>query len=108
MDNRRSPPVATAEYAVSTFSLDTDRTSYNLALGWAREGLTVDPDSVRAEEWINSFVRAAVDLADRQADRLRRERSGAYNYIVLFSDGGANVKSADPFAILRGRRSGGR
>lgn len=53
-------------------------------------------------------MRAAVDLAGRQADRLRRERSGAYNYIVLFSDGGANVKSADPFAILRGRRSGGR
>ena len=40
---------------VSTFSLDTDRTSYYLALNWAREGYEVDPDSVRAEEWINAF-----------------------------------------------------
>ena len=40
---------------VSTFSLDTDRTSYYLALNWARSGYEVDPDSVRAEEWINAF-----------------------------------------------------
>ena len=40
---------------VSTFSLDTDRTSYFLALNWARNGFDVDPDSVRAEEWINAF-----------------------------------------------------
>ena len=26
-----------------------------LALTWARAGFTVDPDSVRAEEWVNSF-----------------------------------------------------
>ena len=40
---------------MSTFSLDTDRTSYHLALNWAREGYEVEPDSVRAEEWINAF-----------------------------------------------------
>ncbi|MCE2462780.1 MAG: von Willebrand factor type A domain-containing protein [Dehalococcoidia bacterium] len=40
---------------VSTFGLDTDRTSYHLALNWARAGYEVDPDSVRAEEWINAF-----------------------------------------------------
>ena len=40
---------------VSTFSLDTDRTSYYLALNWARAGYAVEPDSVRAEEWINAF-----------------------------------------------------
>ena len=40
---------------VSTFSLDTDRTSYQLALNWARAGYEIDPDSVRAEEWINAF-----------------------------------------------------
>ena len=43
------------EDAVSTFSLDTDRTSYHLALNWARTGYRVEPDSVRAEEWINAF-----------------------------------------------------
>ena len=40
---------------VSTFSLDIDRTSYNLALNWAENGYQVDPASVRAEEWINAF-----------------------------------------------------
>ena len=54
-DNRRNPAVATVKDAVSTFSLDTDRTSYRLALNWAREGYEVDPDSVRAEEWVNAF-----------------------------------------------------
>ena len=41
--------------SVSTFSLDTDRTSYQLALNWARNGYEVEPESVRAEEWINAF-----------------------------------------------------
>ena len=39
----------------STFSLDTDRTSFALALNWAQSGYEIDPDSVRAEEWINAF-----------------------------------------------------
>ena len=54
-DYGRQPFVATSEDAVSTFSLDTDRTSYHLALGWARHGYDIEPDSVRAEEWINAF-----------------------------------------------------
>ena len=51
----RTPYVDTAEDAISTFSLDTDRTSYFLALNWAQNGYVVEPDSVRAEEWINAF-----------------------------------------------------
>ena len=54
-DYERSPVVYTSEDSVSTFSLDTDRTSYHLALSWARDGYDVEPDSVRAEEWINAF-----------------------------------------------------
>ena len=54
-DYGRQPFVATSEDAVSTFSLDTDRTSYHLALNWARQGYDIEPDSVRAEEWINAF-----------------------------------------------------
>ena len=54
-DYERSWLASTAEDNVSTFSLDADRTSFQLALNWARSGLTVDPDSVRAEEWINAF-----------------------------------------------------
>ena len=54
-DYLRQPFVSAADDNVSTFSLDTDNTSYHLALGWARTGYEVDPDSVRAEEWINAF-----------------------------------------------------
>ena len=51
----RTPFADTSTDAVSTFSLDTDRTSYFLALTWARNGYAVEPDSVRAEEWVNAF-----------------------------------------------------
>ena len=54
-DYERTAFVDTSIDAVSTFSLDTDRTSYFLALNWARNGYQVAPDSVRAEEWINAF-----------------------------------------------------
>ena len=54
-DYERTPFVYASDDSVSTFSLDTDRTSYHLALNWAREGYDVEPDSVRAEEWINAF-----------------------------------------------------
>ena len=222
-DYTRQPAVATSEDAVSTFSLDTDRTSYHLALNWAREGYEVEPDSVRAEEWINAFdyrydppsdgwgfavsseiavhpldgekhlarisfqaahvlddkplnvtlvldasgsmnegnrvdiaraaaeairqslgskdriavvhftdhvisqytvehstpdnssvewsidrlaphrstnVQAGLDLGVRLADKARRSRPDAYNYVILMSDGVANVDATDPFAIL--------
>ena len=54
-DNRRTFAVRTSQDRVSTFSLDTDRTSFQLALNWARAGYQVDPDSVRSEEWVNAF-----------------------------------------------------
>ena len=54
-DYGRTPFVDASTDAVSTFSLDTDRTSYFLALNWVSNGYSVEPDSVRAEEWINAF-----------------------------------------------------
>ena len=54
-DYQRQQFVAAADDNVSTFSLDTDRTSFQLALNWARAGYEIDPDSVRAEEWLNAF-----------------------------------------------------
>ena len=222
-DYQRSRFASTAEDSVSTFSLDTDRTSFQLALNWARAGYEVDPDSVRAEEWINAFdygypppphqdsfaittevfthpldgrmhlvrlgfqapelqdekplnvtlvldasgsmadgnrvdiareaaesirrslgsrdrigvvhfttdvldeltvdhagpddravrrsigrlaphgstnVQAGLDLGVKLADGVRRERPDAHNYIILMSDGVANVDATDPFAIL--------
>ena len=51
----RSNFALTSEDDTSTFSLDTDRTSFQIALNWTRAGYDVDPASVRAEEWINAF-----------------------------------------------------
>ena len=222
-DYQQSRFESTAEDSVSTFSLDTDRTSFQLALNWARAGHELDPDSVRAEEWINAFnygydapahrdsfaittdvfthpldsrmhlvrlgfqapelqddaplnvtlvldasgsmshgnrvaiareaaesirrslgsddrigvvhftteviddltvrhtrpddrdvrrsidrlaphdstnVQAGLDLGVKLADRVRRERPDAYNYVILMSDGVANVDATDPFGIL--------
>ena len=222
-DYGRLPFVATADDHVSTFSLDTDRTSYQLALNWALNGYQVEPESVRAEEWVNAFdygynppsnhrefavssditrhpldsrlhlarvafqapevrddtplnvtlvldasgsmgqgnrveiareaaesirrslsprdriavvhfstdvlhdftvdhrqpdhrqvawsigllaprdstnVQAGLDLGVQLADRARRERPNAYNYIILMSDGVANVDTTNPFGIL--------
>ena len=215
--------VSTIEDDTATFGLDVDRTSYRLALNWAHQGYTIEPDSVRAEEWVNAFdygyelpsserffaitsdwmihpfdndlslvrlafqapelpddtplnvtlvldasgsmaqgdrveiaraaadsirrglgdrdrialvqfsdsviweqvvdptrpnaaaarrsinqlrprgstnVQAGLDLGVELADEMRRERPNAYNYIILMSDGVANVDATDPFAIL--------
>ena len=46
-------------------------------------------------------VQAGLNLGVRIADRMRYERPNAYNYIILMSDGVANVDATDPFAILR-------
>ena len=224
VDYLRERFVSAAVDNVSTFSLDTDRTSYFLALNTARAGYDVDPDSVRAEEWINALdynykrplredsfaistdvfrhpldsrmhlarisfqapdidydatpvnvtlvldasgsmangnrvaiareaaesirrslrardriavvhfstdvlrahtvehthpddsavtrsidrlapgnstnVQAGLNLGVRLADRARRDNPDAYNYIILMSDGVANVDATDPFAIL--------
>ncbi|MCY3506786.1 MAG: von Willebrand factor type A domain-containing protein [Chloroflexi bacterium] len=54
-DYSRLPFIATAVDPVSTFSLDVDRTSYLLALTWAKNHYNVEPNSVRAEEWVNAF-----------------------------------------------------
>ena len=54
-DNQRTNTVRATQDRVSTFSLDTDRTSFQLALSWAKAGHQVEPDSVRSEEWVNAF-----------------------------------------------------
>ncbi len=54
-DYDRQPLTDAREDGVSTFSLDTDRTSFQLALNWVKSGYQVDPASVRAEEWVNAF-----------------------------------------------------
>ena len=229
-DYEQSGFALTSEDDTAMFSLDVDRTSYRLALNWAREGYEIDPDSVRAEEWVNAFdyrykrpsgerffavssdwmrhpfdddlvlyriafqapeppddtplnvtlvldasgsmaegdrvaiaraaadsirrglrdedriavvqftddvvwelvveparpgdrdvrrsiealyplnatnVQAGLDLGVQFADEMRRERPDAYNYVILMSDGVANVDATDPFAILNRVGDGG-
>ena len=45
-------------------------------------------------------VQAGLNLGVRLADAARRERPEAFNYIILMSDGVANVDATNPFAIL--------
>ncbi len=45
-------------------------------------------------------VQAGLNLGIEFADDVRRERPDAYNYVILMSDGVANVDATDPFAIL--------
>ena len=45
-------------------------------------------------------VQAGLNLGVRLADEARRERPDAFNYIILMSDGVANVDATNPFAIL--------
>ncbi len=74
-DYERSPVVRTSVDNVSTFSLDTDRTSFQLALNWARAGYDVEPDSVRSEEWVNAF--------DYRYEQPRRDDSFAIRSDVM-------------------------
>ena len=75
-DYGRTPFVDASQDAVSTFSLDTDRTSYFLALNWALNGYEVDPDSVRAEEWINAFAYGYDLPRDRRSFAMRSDVVG--------------------------------
>ena len=74
-DYERSLTTRTSVDSVSTFSLDTDRTSFQLALNWARAGYDVEPDSVRSEEWVNAF--------DYRYEQPRRDDSFAIHTDVM-------------------------
>ena len=50
-----NPFVDTDEDPLSTFALDGDTGSYNIAGQYMKDGNVPDPDSVRVEEWINAF-----------------------------------------------------
>ena len=65
------------------------------------------PDDERLERSIRRLrpgsstnVQAGLNSGVRFADRIRSERPDAYNYVILMSDGVANVDATDPFAIL--------
>ena len=55
-------------------------------------------EQLRPRESTN--VQAGLNLGVRLANQARLERPDAYNYIILMSDGVANVDATSPFAIL--------
>ena len=75
------------------------------------DNLTVEhtrPDDPALEDSISRLrpsqstnVQAGLNRGVELADHIRRERPDAYNYVILMSDGVANVDATDPFAILR-------
>ena len=54
----------------------------------------------RLEPGGSTNVQAGLDLAVQLADDARRERPDSHNYVILMSDGVANVDATNPFAIL--------
>ncbi|WP_109471563.1 vWA domain-containing protein [Ornithinimicrobium cavernae] len=50
--------VAAQASPLSTFALDVDTGSYRVAQAMAAEGMAPEPDSIRVEEWVNSFAYA--------------------------------------------------
>ena len=63
-----------------------------------------DRDIVRIIERLRpgnaTNVQAGLDMGVRFADHIRRQRPDSHNYVILMSDGVANVDATDPFAIL--------
>ena len=57
--------------------------------------------STRCTRVSSTNVQAGLDLGVQLADEMRRDRPDAYNYVILMSDGVANVDATDPFRILR-------
>ncbi|MGI9643735.1 MAG: YfbK domain-containing protein [Ilumatobacteraceae bacterium] len=55
VDAGQSVWTATADDAESTFALDVDTGSFSIARRFVAEGFVPEPDSIRPEEWINSF-----------------------------------------------------
>ena len=55
-------------------------------------------DDLRPDGGTN--VQAGLNLGVELADEMRRERPNAFNYVILMSDGVANVDATNPFAIL--------
>lgn len=55
VDEGDSTWVATESDRESTFALDVDTGSFSVAQRFLAEGYLPEPDSIRAEEWINSF-----------------------------------------------------
>ena len=50
-----NPYILTNEDNLSTFSLDVDTGSYSIARRYINDGLSVPPEAVRVEEFVNSF-----------------------------------------------------
>ena len=89
---------------------DSDRISVVHFSSEVLRDLTVEnqrPDSRDVRQSIDRLasngstnVQAGLDRGVEIADSMRRQNPSAYNYVILMSDGVANVDATNPFAIL--------
>ena len=85
---------------ISVVHFTTDVLGYLTVKNAAPDDRAVTDSIARLEPHGSTNVQAGLDLGVRLADAMRRERPQALNYIILMSDGVANVDATDPFAIL--------
>ena len=81
-----NPFVDADEDRLSTFALDGDTASYEVSRNYFRRGLLPNPDSVRVEEWVNSFAQG-FDAPDEG--------------LALVLDGGPSRFGEEGYQLLR-------
>jgi Ca-activated chloride channel family protein len=59
-----NPYILTSEDRLSTFSLDVDTGSYNIAKRYLQDGILPPPEAVRVEEFVNSFEQGYTNPPD--------------------------------------------
>ncbi len=62
-----NPSIDTEDDNLSTFALDVDTGSYTIMRNYLKDGLTVPPDSVRVEEYVNFFDQGYANPSAHQA-----------------------------------------
>ena len=87
-----------------------DRISVVHFTDWVIDDLTVENSTPDNKEVLRSIdlleprgttnVQAGLDLGVQLAHEMRWERPNAHNYVILMSDGVANVDATNPFSIL--------
>lgn len=82
-----NPTVSTLEENTTTFSIDVDTASYNVAKAFLDEKRLPDPDGVRVEEFINSFdygyLAPQEEVFSLQAESFRSEFRRGFHVLHL-------------------------
>ncbi len=100
-----NPFVDADEDPLSTFGLDGDTASYEIARRYLRDGVLPPPDSVRLEEFVNSFAggyAAATDGLNLHLDAAPSPY-GPEGYVLLRGSAALAIHPRSRFANIRSR-----